>query len=320
MKKIVLLLSVFGLFLALLIGCEKDIDPPEPVPTKFIVEVEPTTDTIVYVGEDVVFSINTTADSFNLFTNTGFTKTFIGPGIYTFTMPIIKTGRNELFGYFFKEGYDRKTIDRLVIGKAPFIELYSIPYADEFPIPWLTSCSIKITSAGGDSLWTDLPGVNGAISGTFPTPVLDTTTTYHFRLFNTQSGDVAEANETIYVKDPTRADTLSNKCGSPWIYSGLAFSPDGVVWNIAEIRYCSSDNTQEFLPEGQVYMRYGEIRCGTEQDVVNPWSLSLNGEYLTIGDTNNVPFILHIEKITINTLEYTYHFPGFDITKETWIR
>jgi len=325
MKKFAIISVVFGILL-MFFGCEKEPEKIIEYP-KFTLYISPETDTVV-VGSKVPITIGTDGGDSLTFSadGTATVHSYTHPeglnGVWyiTDTLYVGSDGANlaNIAAFQFIEGIDDpivKSGQSSIVGRHPELTVA----ADQTLIPWRTNALITIKTIFCDSLWTDLPGVDG-LNGIYSTPVLDTTTTYHFKLFNSISGDVIEASETIYVKDPTRADTISNKCGPPWLFTGLAFSPDGVVWNVADIRYCASDNTQEFClnPEQKAYMRFGEIRCDTEQDVVNPWHLSSNGEFLFRGESELWP--LRITKLTIDTLEYTYHYSGFDITRETWTR
>lgn len=314
MRKIVLFSLVFS-FLLILIGCDQDNDPPAEQ-KQYNYEVHPTNHDVL-IGETDTLYYSSNADSLNITTPAG-VITDKDPTAGTLAYAMGEEGMSEVTFDFIWNGPTiiHGTKSCFVTGHLP-IKMN----AADTQISWRTSASITIETFDADSLWTDIEGWNSSsTSGTIETPTLDFSQTYHAISYK-NGGETGRDSVSINVDAPTRSDTISNKCGLPWTFSGLAFSPDGIIWNIADIRYCASDNTLEFSPAGQSYMRYGEIRCDTEQDVVNLWYLSPDGEYLTIGDTNIVvPFVLHIEKITMDTLEYTYHFPGFDITRETWTR
>jgi hypothetical protein len=185
MKKI-LFFMLLGLFLSLIIGCEKDIIPPEP-PTPLNVVVEPTGDTIVDVGEAVPYDIQTNADYMVNVTEES-EDTIFHPGNFILPFVASKVGRNELHCRFFKVGSERILITRVVIGKDTVVppppEKPVILLLDSARVPSGTSYNIALVIKNALSVSSDIPGLTGTTGGIFPTGSLTHDTVFHVSASN----------------------------------------------------------------------------------------------------------------------------------------
>jgi len=182
--------------------------------------------------------------------------------------------------------------------------------ADLSTVPWNTNTTIIVQITGADSSKSDLPGFSG-VSGSFPTPLLTSRTTFHFTAYG--KGLIAKDSVTIDVIPETKTQMLTYK---PWKIIKMDTTLNG-NWGNFPFSPCRLDDLLIFKVDGTY-----EIHQGTDWCVPGGPELIANGLwYFFDNDTklNRDGGIYDIDSLTSSRLIWTTVLPpyGYQL-KETY--
>lgn len=261
MKRGIFSYLILSTVFLILTGCQEpkdDDDPVNPVVhtySAYAVRSE------VLVGETDSLWYSSNADSVIITTMLG---TFLleDPAEGFFLLYIAEEGSFEVnFKFFWND-----SLSPFTSNKQCTITSYQ-PLQVTFPtdpIPWRTGATFHLETHFADSTVISYSGIDTVITGNYPryftTNPLDSNTVIRVVTYN-KLGKV-EASETIYVKDPTREDTLSYKMG-PWKMVKLEFKYLDGPWHEEAVSLCLSDDLVYYYlyPEKTGLYDIGEIPC-----------------------------------------------------------
>jgi len=241
MKKLIKKLALLFLLKVLLmplIGCQKENILPDPTLTVSVSKTK------ILENETVTFNWNSSnANEVDLISNGNSTKVDLNGSITT--APLTST---TTFTFTATSLSGRYAGQRIVITVTSTDLTLSVTASPSTIACW-DSTAVIVESANADSVTSDLK-IHG-LSGTFYTPRLTTTTTYHFDAY--QKGKVLSQAVTITVNPPTRLDYL---CRTGWKLvalderptvndSWIPYTPDS-HW-LAEVNYFHKDGTFEIF-------------------------------------------------------------------------
>lgn len=142
--------------------------------------------------------------------------------------------------------------------KLPLLPIIKVS-ADPATIEYGSSSIINITTTNTDSIVSDLPGLTG-VSGSFPTPKLTETTTFHF-VAHSGKGLTDTANVTIIVKELPPPPTVSVSANPYTVIRGKTTT---ISWNVTgEVDSVKSDLSGISTKSGSITLTPQESRLIT---------------------------------------------------------
>ena len=188
----------------------------------------------------------------------------------------------------------------------PIISVNAVPFHVQFH----GVSVITVSSAYGDSITSDQPGVHGP--GSFPTPALDKTVTYHYKIWGKGGTAVDSAKITV---DPAPIQNLLFITAHPWRIKG-------------SLRKCNESDAWDTLTPSQEYMDevnyfYTDLTAKTYLYGVwidGPWPFVITADSLHWG---NGPYKIIILNDTVMVIKHqipsSVCSSGFVITQDTYI-